>query len=119
MNSLRVVISFVVAVVLIAATFYVYGLWYEATRVKVIGHEPGFVIDEEVFLPPLEPFVKPTIEGQPDFLQAMPIKYDKRITTLVRTTGAYCGFTKTNFYCYYGSSCNTSRHCSHPGQFIE
>ncbi len=59
MNSLRIVISFGVAVVLIAMSFCICGFWYELTRVKFPIIERGLKIDgEEVFLPPLDPFVK-------------------------------------------------------------
>lgn len=115
---LHITISMVASCLLIAMSFGICGIWYEATRPFDYGRH-GWMIDEELFLPPLEPFVKPTLEGNPDFLRATPVKYGKRITTLVRTTGAYDGGgLKVNYYCYYGV-CNTSRHCSHPGRFVK
>ena len=64
MNALRVIISFVATVVLVTVAFYVSSCAYQWSRpIRIFDHP---AVEEEVFLPPLKPFVKPTIAKRID-----------------------------------------------------
>ena len=73
MNALRVIISFVVTVVLVTVAFYVSSCAYQWRRpIRIFDHP---AVEEEVFLPPLKPFVKPTIAKRIDRYTDIPASH--------------------------------------------
>ena len=65
----RVMLSFAVAVVIFVVVFYISSCAYlQSQPIRIFDH-PG--VEEELFLPPLEPFVKPAIAK----LNAIPLSH--------------------------------------------
>ena len=64
MNAVRVIISFVATVVLVTVGLYVSSCAYQSGRPIRVFYHPA--VEEKVFLPPLDSFVKPTITKRID-----------------------------------------------------
>ena len=73
MNTVRVIISFVATVVLVTVAFYVSSCAYHDSRLRRFFDHPA--VEEEVFLPPLDPFVKPTLTTRIDRYADIPVSH--------------------------------------------
>ena len=73
MNAVRVIISFVVTVVLVTVAFYVSSCAYHDSRLPRFSDHPA--VKEEVFLPPLDPSVKPTLTTRIDRYTDIPVSH--------------------------------------------
>ena len=105
--NVRLIVSFVVAVVLITTAFYISGVAYEVLRSRVPQFiscfEPPFYEEDEVFLFTMTPFVKPTIAASPYVIDveklvgATPDEADRSLKSMISTQLLTdCRFSKDN-----------------------